>query len=66
MRKQVFRHLVCKLTNNYIMTSTKYIGVEKSVGIFLYLIGQPSSHINGQERFQHSSDTIHKKFNKVL
>ncbi|CAL5188458.1 unnamed protein product [Lathyrus oleraceus] len=66
MRKQVFQNLVCELTNSYGLTPTKHIGVEESVGIFLYMIGQPSSYRNAQERFQHSSETIHKHFNKVL
>ncbi|XP_050889735.1 protein ALP1-like [Lathyrus oleraceus] len=66
MRKQVFQNLVCELTNNCGLTPAKHIGVEESVGIFLYMIGQPSSYRNAQERFQHSSETIHKHFNKVL
>lgn len=66
MRKQVFQNLVCKLTNNCGLTPAKHIRVEESVGIFLYMIGQPSSYRNAQEWFQHSSETIHKHFNKVL
>ncbi|XP_058765965.1 uncharacterized protein LOC131639489 [Vicia villosa] len=66
MRKQVFRHLVCELTNNCGLELAKHIGVEESVRIFLYMIGQPSSYRNSQERFQHSSETIHEHFNKVL
>ncbi|XP_058769575.1 protein ALP1-like [Vicia villosa] len=66
MRKQVFRHLVCELTNNCGLEPAKHIAVDESVGIFLYMIGQPSSYRNAQERFQHSSETIHKHFNKVL
>lgn len=66
MRKQVFQNLVCELTNNCGLTPAKHIGVEESVGIFLYMIGQPSSYRNGKEQFQHSSETIHKHFNKVL
>ncbi|KAI5396115.1 hypothetical protein KIW84_062349 [Lathyrus oleraceus] len=53
MRKQVFQNLVSELTNNCGLTPAKHIGVEESVGIFLYMIGQPSSYRNAQERFQH-------------
>jgi hypothetical protein len=66
MRKQVFRQLVFELTNNCGLTPSKHIGVEESVATFLYMIGQASSYRNVQERFQHSGQTIHTHFNRVL
>lgn len=55
-----------ELTDNFELTSTKYIGVEGSVRIFLYMIWQPCSHRNSHERFYYSGETVHKNFNKVL
>lgn len=61
-----FRILVCELIDNFELTSTKYIGVDGSVRIFLYMIWQPCSHRNSHERFYYFGETVHKNFNKVL
>lgn len=66
MRKHVFQQLVWELTNNYGLTPTKNIGVEESVALFLYMIGHGATYRNVQGRFQHSGQTIHNHFHRVL
>lgn len=61
MRKPVLRQLVWELTDRYGLTPTKNIGVEDNVALFLYM--EPH---NVQEQFQHSSETIHNHFHRVL
>lgn len=36
------------------------------VGIFLYMLGQPSLVCNAQERLQDSGETISRHFHRVL
>jgi len=45
---------------------TKHIEVEESVVFFLYMIGLGSTYREVEEQFQHSRETIHNHFYKVL
>jgi len=40
--------------------------IHEQVGLFLYMLGQPTSVRNTQERLQHSRETIYKQFHRVL
>ncbi|XLR38654.1 hypothetical protein S83_023314, partial [Arachis hypogaea] len=66
MKKLVFLHLCDVLQNTYNLKTTKGIGIHEQVGIFLYIIGQPGSIRNAEERFQHSGETISRQFHYVL
>ena len=42
------------------------MSVIEKVGMFLYTLASSVSNMEVQERFQYSSETINKYFNKVL
>ena len=42
------------------------MAIEEQIALFLYILGQPGSIRNAQERFQHSGETISRQFHNVL
>ena len=66
MRKHVFLHLCNILERRYGLKPTRGMGIHEQVGMFLYVLGQPGSIRNAEERFQHSGETISRQFHKVL
>lgn len=66
MRKNVFLQLCNVLECHYGLKPTRGMGIHEQVGIFLYILGQPCSIRNAEERFQHSGETISRQFHRVL
>jgi len=66
MIKPVFLKLCNVLERNYGLKKTKGMIIHEQVGLFLYMLGQPASVRNTQERLQHSGETISRQFNSVL
>lgn len=66
MRKPVFLQLSNVLEENYGLKPTRRMIIHEQVGIFLYMLGQPASVRNAQERLQHSGETISRQFHRVL
>ncbi|XP_073133725.1 uncharacterized protein [Henckelia pumila] len=66
MRKHVFYKLCDDLLQKYSLKVTKGVDIYEKVGLFLYMIGQPASVRNVQERFQHSGETVSRHFHSVL
>ncbi|XP_039118658.1 uncharacterized protein LOC120254661 [Dioscorea cayenensis subsp. rotundata] len=66
MQKSVFRCLVNELTQKYGLQHTRNVTAEEAVLIFLYTIGQGVTCRNVEERFQHSGETVHRQFHRVL
>jgi len=66
MRKHVFRQLVNDLTHKYNLKPTRNVSLDEGVAIFLYTVGYGATYRNVEERFQHSGETIHRQFYKVL
>jgi len=66
MSKTIFRRLVDELTQKYGLQHTKNVTVEESVVMFLYILGQGATYRNVEERFQHSGETVHRQFDRVL
>ena len=66
MRKHVFLHLCNILERRYGLKPTRGMGIHEQVGMFLYVLGQPGSIRNTEERFQHSGETISRQFHRVL
>ena len=44
----------------------KAMGIHEQVRLLLYVLGQPGSIRNTEERFQHSGETISRQFHNVL
>jgi hypothetical protein len=66
MIKPVFLKLCSVLEQNYGLKRTKGMIIHEQVGLFLYMLGQPASVRNTQERLQHSGETISRQFHTVL
>ena len=66
MKSHVFLQLCNVLQHTYGFQHTRYIRLEESVGICLMILGQGVCYRMVQERFQHSSETIHRHFHRVL
>ncbi|XP_073282363.1 protein ALP1-like isoform X3 [Primulina huaijiensis] len=66
MRKHVFYKLCDDLLQKYSLQPTKGVDIYEKVGLFLYMMGQPASVRNVQERFQHSGETVSRQFHSVL
>ena len=62
----VFLQLCNVLQYRYGLQHTRHIRLEESVGICLMILGQGAYNKLVQERFQHSSETIHRHFHRVL
>ena len=54
MRKDVFLQLCNVLQCKYGLRPTRGMGIHEQVGLLLYVLGQPGSIRNTEERFQHS------------
>jgi hypothetical protein len=66
MKPRVFSQLCNVLQHTYGLQHIKCIRLEESVGIYLMILGDGHCNRMVQERFQHSSETIHRHFHKVL
>ncbi len=66
MKPHVFSQLCNVLQHTYGLQHTKRIRLEESVGICLMILGHGHCNRVVQERFQHSGETIHRHFHKVL
>ena len=66
MKPHVFLQLCNVLQHTYGLQHTRHIRLEESVGICLMILGQGACYRMVQERFQHSSATIHRHFHRVL
>ncbi|KAG5128982.1 hypothetical protein JHK84_035379 [Glycine max] len=66
MKKLVFLELCDILETKYNLKKTRNVNIYEQVGLFLYILSQPSSVHNYEERFQHSSETISRHFHSVL
>lgn len=65
-RKHVFYKLCDDLHKKYSLQPTRGVGIYEKLGLFLYMMGQPASVRNVQERFQHSRETVSRQFHSVL
>ena len=66
MKPLVFLQLCNVLQHTYRLQHTRHIRLEESVGICLMILGQGACYRMVQERFQHSGETIHRHFHRVL
>ncbi|KAK9983014.1 hypothetical protein SO802_032539 [Lithocarpus litseifolius] len=66
MKPHVFLQLCNVLQHTYGLQHTRHIRLEESVGICLMILGQGACYRMVQERFQHSGETIHRHFHRVL
>ncbi|KAI9911772.1 hypothetical protein PsorP6_008750 [Peronosclerospora sorghi] len=64
-RKRCYK-LCESLQNHHGLQATRGVDVDEQVAIFLFICGQNASSRLTQERFQHSFDTIHWYFKRVL
>ena len=55
-----------ELTQKYGLKPMKNIDVDERVAIFLYMIVHGATYRNVEEWFQHSGETIHRQFHRVL
>ena len=65
MEKHVFIKL-CDRLRSYGLTSTKGVGLEEAVGMFLMTLGHGVGNRIIQEQFQHSGETVSRQFGIVL
>ncbi|KAK3226549.1 hypothetical protein Dsin_006411 [Dipteronia sinensis] len=65
MKRHVFIKLFDKL-RSYGLTSTKGVGLEEAVGMFLMTLGHGVGNRIVQEQFQHSGETVSKQFGIVF
>ena len=66
MKPHVFLQLCNVLQHTYRLQHTRHIRLEELVGICLMILGQGECHRLVQERFQHSGETIHRHFHRIL
>ncbi|KAG5063498.1 hypothetical protein JHK85_004681 [Glycine max] len=66
MKKLVFLELCDILETKYNLKKTRNVNIYEQVGLFLYMLSQPGSVRNCEERFQHSGETISKHFHSAL
>jgi len=63
------KHISNKLCNEMVehdLKSSKYMGVEEMVAMFLVVVGHGVGNRMIQERFQHSGETVSRHFCRVL
>ncbi|KAK3210944.1 hypothetical protein Dsin_015650 [Dipteronia sinensis] len=65
MEKHVFIKL-CNRLRSYGLTSTKGVGLEEAIGMFLMTLGHGVRNRIIQEQFQHSGETVSRQFGIVL
>ena len=58
MPKSTMEKLCTWLEKRNLLQSSRIIGIEEKLAIFMRIVGQNSSNHNTQDRFQHSGDTI--------
>ena len=66
MKPYIFLQLCNVLQHTYELQHTKHIRLEESVNLCLMILGQGTCYRMVQERFQHSGETIHRHFHRVL
>ena len=66
MKPHVFLQLRNVLQHTYELQHTRHIRLEELVGMCLMILRQRECSMLVQERFQHSSETIHRHFHRVL
>ncbi|KAI3773729.1 hypothetical protein L1987_48259 [Smallanthus sonchifolius] len=62
----VFRQLCIELVTNYGLKQTRNMCIEESLGIFLMTLAHGCTNRLVQESFNHSGETIHRHFYRVL
>jgi hypothetical protein len=65
MKKDIFNRLCTELVEHG-LTSSKRMGVEEMVAMFLVIVGHGVGNRMIQERFQHSGETVSRYFHRVL
>ncbi|KAG5028874.1 hypothetical protein JHK87_012388 [Glycine soja] len=66
IKKLVFLELCDILETKCNLKKTRNVNIYEQVGLFLYMLSQPGSIRNCEERFQHSGETISRHFHNVL
>ena len=66
MEKHVFLRLCYTLESLDLLHEDRYVGVQESVAIFLFIVSHNIRVRVAIERFQQSKDTIHRQFKHVL
>ncbi|KAL4365176.1 hypothetical protein AHAS_Ahas07G0079900 [Arachis hypogaea] len=66
MEKDVFKRLYYNLETNYGLCASRRINAAEMLAIFLFVLGGENSNKSTKERFQHSGETISRKFEEVL
>ncbi|KAJ0509196.1 putative harbinger transposase-derived nuclease domain-containing protein [Helianthus annuus] len=62
----VFKSLCSDLRMHYNLKETRNVSIEESVGIFLLILAHGCGNRLAQEIFNHSGETIHRHFHRVL
>ncbi|GKC63422.1 hypothetical protein Tco_1096020 [Tanacetum coccineum] len=62
----VFKDLCSDLKEHYGLQATRNISIEESLGIFLMILAHGCGNRLAQETFNHSGETIHRHFHKLL
>ncbi|XP_024641527.2 uncharacterized protein [Medicago truncatula] len=65
MEKHIF-HKLCHELVEHDLKSSKHMGVEEMVAMFLVVVGHGVGNRMIQERFQHSGETVSRHFYRVL
>lgn len=65
MEKHIFNKL-CNELVEHDLKSSKHMGVEEMVAMFLVVVGHGVGNRMIQERFQHSGETVSRHFHRVL
>ena len=65
-KPHIFLQLCNVLQLTYGLWHTRHVRLEELVGMCLMILRQGECSMLVQERFQHSSETIHRHFHRVL
>ena len=67
MTLDLFYHLVDELKHyGYLKEGKGRVDVQEAVAIFLYIVGHNTRMRLAADRFQHSTETVDRKFRRVL
>uniref|UniRef100_A0A453IQU7 Uncharacterized protein n=1 Tax=Aegilops tauschii subsp. strangulata TaxID=200361 RepID=A0A453IQU7_AEGTS len=66
MEVDIFQALVDKLREKKLLADSKVLAVEEQVAIFLYAVSKNATNETLQDWFQHSAETISRRFGLVL
>ena len=67
MDKTIFRHLCNELKRLHLLEEdTGWVSVEESVGTVLFIVGHNADYRLTANRFQHSLETIQRRFRRAL